>query len=166
VHWYQSAGLDEHTPGYVHYHYRWALFECGLLEQAAHQSRLAVSKPRDAFTHNAKLWMLSDDFLFHNRFNQHSLEEIHYESLYELEKYIYGLLHLDMLLTQDTSQQGFEYCLKILKEINGLKDAFGINRYIDLMSRKVEPKLMDRANNYGAPKSWLVKAKIFYYLYS
>lgn len=166
VHWYQSAGLDEQTPGYVHYHYRWALFECGLLEQAAQQSRLAVSKPRDAFTHNARLWMLSDDFLFHNRFDQSSLEEVHYESLSETEKYVYGLLYLDAVISEDESRQGFEQCVSILKEINALKDAFGINQYIDLIARKIEPKLMERANNLTWPSRWLTKIKIFYYLYS
>lgn len=166
VHWYQGAGLDEQTPGYVHYHYRWALFECGLLEQAAQQSRLAVSKPKDAFTHNAKLWMLSDDFLFHNRFDQNSLGELHYESLSETEKFVYGLLYLDALITEDESEQGFKQCVNILKEINDLKDAFGINQYIDLIARKVEPKLMERANNLTWPERWLVKLKIFYYLYS
>lgn len=166
VHWYKGAGLDEQTPGYVHYHFRWALFECGLLEQAAQQSRLAVSKPKDAFTHNARLWMLSDDFLFHNRFDQNNLSEVHYESLSETEKFVYGLLYLEALVSEDESEQGFKQCLYILKEINELKDAFGINQYIDLIARKVEPKLMARANHLSWPARWLVKIKIFYYLYS
>jgi len=166
VHWYQSAGLNEQTPGYVHYHFRWALFECGLLEQAAQQSRLAASKPNDDFTLNARLWILSDDFLFHNRFQFSDLEQIPYEELSETEKYIYGLLFIEARITNDNSREGFEACIQALKDINALKDAFGINQYIDLITRKVEPKLMNCANNFGWPERWFVKLKIFYYLYN
>lgn len=130
IQWYQGQAQNQDLPGYIWYHYRWALGAKRRWDEARFAIDAALNSPPDNCFSNICLWSAYFKIKFSEPLEQSDVINISADELTEVEKYIFALVKAVWFLKGNSlkldSEEVFKqlrYCQSIYHEVHGSQEA-------------------------------------------